>query len=119
MPARRVTSMLLGDDVVATAARYEGQGFCVRTTDEPECIGTAEATGTSLMLLGPAYAARSMPAGTVAELQRGAGLNVWVDSLADVSPAGLLGEVETRCGARERYVREAGGLVAYAEQLAS
>lgn len=113
--------MLLVDDVAATAAHYERQGLRALASDEPECVGlVAEATGTGLILLGPTYAGRSLPAGAVAELRKGAGLYVWVDSLADVAPAGvLLGEVETSHGTRERYVREPGGLVAYAERLVS
>jgi hypothetical protein len=121
MPARRVTPMLLVADVAATVAHYERQGLRALATDEPECVGLiADATGTGLMLLGAAYAARSMPAGAVAELRRRAGLYIWVDSLADVAHLGaVLGEVETDYGTRERYVREAGGLVAYAEPLAN
>jgi hypothetical protein len=54
----------------------------------------------------------------VAELRKGAGLYIWVDSLDEIVPSGVvLGEVETDYGTRERYVREEGGLVAYAEQL--
>jgi hypothetical protein len=79
----------------------------------------ADATHTGLMLLGAGYASRSMPAGAVAELQRGAGLYIWVDSLADIVHRGVvIGEVETDYGTRERYVREPDGLVAYAETLA-
>jgi hypothetical protein len=113
--------MLLVADVAATVAHYQRQGFRALATDEPECVGlVADATGTGLMLLGAGYASRSMPAGAVAELQRGAGLYIWVDSLAEAASAGaVLGEVETGYGMRERYVREAGGLVAYAERLAS
>jgi hypothetical protein len=60
-----------------------------------------------------------MPAPAVAELRKGAGLYIWVDALAGIASNGtVLGEVETDYGTRERYVREEGGVVAYAEQLA-
>jgi hypothetical protein len=119
MAAKRVTSMLLVDDVAATVARFEQQGMQAFASDEPECVGLmAEATRTGLMVLGAGYAARSIPPGAVAELRKGAGLYIWVDSLDEIVPSGvLLGEVETDYGTRERYVREEGGLVAYAEQL--
>ena len=119
MAAKRVTSMLLVDDVAATVARFEQQGMQAFASDEPECVGLmAEATRTGLMVLGAGYAARSIPPGAVAELRKGAGLYIWVDSLDEIVPSGVvLGEVETDYGTRERYVREDGGLVAYAEQL--
>lgn len=120
MAARRVTSMLLVSDVRATVARYERHGFRALPTEEPECVGlVADTTRTGLLVLGRGYAARSMPAGAVAELEKGAGLYIWVDSLADVVPAGvMLGEIETDYGMRERYVREDTSLVAYAERIA-
>jgi hypothetical protein len=113
--------MLLVDDVAATAARYEHQGFRRLASDEPECVGlVADRTGTGLMLLGRTYAAQSMPAAAVGELEKGAGLYVWVDRLADVTSTGMvLGEVETHYGVRERCVRDPGGLFVYAERLVS
>lgn len=121
MAAKRVTSMLLVDYVAATVARFEQQGLQPLASDEPECIGlVAEATHTGLVVLGVDYATRSMPPGAVDELKKGAGLYIWVDSLDEVSDAGrVLGEIETAHGTRERYVREDGGLVAYAERLVS
>lgn len=119
MAAKRVTSMLLVTDVPATVARYELQGFRAFPTDEPECVGlVAEATHTGIIVLGQDFATRTMPALAVDELRKGAGLYIWVDSLGDVASDGsMLGEIETGHGTRERYVREDGGLVAYAEQL--
>lgn len=119
MPTRRVTPMLLVSDVPATVARYELQGFRALPTEEPECVGlVAEPTRTSMIVLGENFAGRTMPAAAVAELRKGAGLYVWVDALAEIALTGsVLGEVETDHGTRERYVREDGGLVAYAEQL--
>lgn len=121
MAPRRVTSMLLVSDVEGCAAAYQRQGFRALPTEEPECIGlVADASRTGLMLLGRGYATRSMPAGAVAELEKGAGLYIWVDSLAEVESRGvLLGEIETDYGMRERYVREDGSLVAYAEKIAN
>jgi hypothetical protein len=120
MPARKVTSMLLVDDVPATVAHYELQGFRALPTEEPGCVGlVAEATHTGMIVLGHDFAARTMPALAVAELRKGAGLYIWVDALAEIASTGsVLGEIETGHGTRERYVREDGGLVAYAEQLA-
>src|SRR5262245_37756307 len=120
MPAQRVTSMLLVSDVPATVAHYEQQGFRAFPTEEPECVGLiAEATHTGIIVLGQDFAARTMPAPAVAELRKGAGLHIWVDALAGITSNGtVLGEVETDYGTRERYVREEGGVVAYAEQLA-
>jgi hypothetical protein len=120
MAARRVTSMLLVSDVAARVACYRKQGFQALSTDEPECVGLiAEATHTGLMLLGRDYARRTMPTAAVAALEKGAGLYIWVDSLADVAaPVGVvLSEIETDYGMRERYVSEEGGLVAYAEKI--
>jgi hypothetical protein len=120
MPARRVTPMVMVSDVAATVAEYEQHGFKTIATGESDCVGlVADATGTGLIVLGAGYASRSMPAAAVAELQRGAGLYIWVDRLADVMAAGAeLGEMDTAYGTRERYVREASCLVAYAERLA-
>ena len=119
MAAKRVTSMLLVNDVAATVARFEQHGMQALASEEPECIGLmAEATRTGIMVLGAGFASRSMPPAAVAELRKGAGLYIWVDSLDEIEPSGVvLGEVETDYGTRERYVREDGGLVAYAEQL--
>jgi hypothetical protein len=121
VPARRVTPMLLVSDVDTTVAFYLRQGFTALPTDEPECVGLMMgATQTGLMLLGRSYAARSMPASAVAELEKGAGLYIWVDSLGEIAPGGVvLGEIETDYGMRERYVREDGSLVAYAEKIAA
>lgn len=120
MSARRVTPMIMVADVATTVAEYERHGFKAIATGEPECVGlVADATGTGLIVLGSGYATRSMPAEALSELQRGTGLYVWVDRLADVMPSGTeLGETDTAYGTRERYVREASGLVAYAERLA-
>jgi hypothetical protein len=120
MAVRRVTSTLLVSDVAARATCYRLQGFQTLSTDEPKCL-VAEPTYTGLMLLGRHYARPSMPTAAVAELEKGAGLYVWVDSLADVvAPVGtVLGEIETDYGTRERYVSEEGGLVACAEKIAA
>lgn len=120
MPAKRVTPMVMVSDVAATVAAYEQHGFQPIATGEPDCVGlVADATRTGLIVLGAGYASRSMPPAVVAELQRGAGLYIWVDRLADVMSSGTeLGELDTAYGTRERYVRQAGGLVAYAEQRA-
>lgn len=120
MPAKRVTPMVMVADVAATVAEYERHGFSAITTGESECVGlVADATGTGLIVLGAGYASRSMPAEAVEALQDGTGLYIWVDRLADVMASGTeLGETDTAYGTRERYVREASGLVAYAERLA-
>jgi len=120
MPAKRLTPMVMVADVAATVAEYEQHGFRAIATGEPDCVGlVADATRTGLILLGAGYASRSMPPAAVAELQGGAGLYIWVDRLADVTSSGTeLGEIDTAYGTRERYVREASGLVAYAERLA-
>lgn len=112
--------MLLVSDVSATVARYELQGFRAYPTEEPDCVGlVAEATHTGMIVVGQDFAARTMPAAAVAELRKGAGLYIWVDALADVVSTGsMLGEIATAYGTRERYVREDGGLVAYAERPA-
>jgi hypothetical protein len=119
MSIRRVTPMLLVRDIHAAVARYELQGFKALPTEERECVGLiAEATKTGMMVLGENYATRTIPTAAVDELRKGAGLYVWVDALAGIASAGtVLGEVETSYGTRERYVREDGGLVGYAEQL--
>ena len=120
MAVKRVTSMLLVSDVPATVVRYKQQGFRAFPTDEPDCVGlVAEATHTGIIVLGQTFATRTMPAGAVEELRKGVGVYIWVDSLGDVASNGsLLGEIETSHGTRERYMREDGGLVTYAEQLA-
>src|SRR5262245_32817847 len=100
MPAKRLTPMIMVADVAATVADYEQHGFTAIATGEAECVGlVADATRTGLIVLGAGYASRSMPPAAVSELQRGAGLYIWVDRLADVNSSGIeLGEMDTAYG---------------------
>ena len=119
MTAKRVTPMLLSADVDASAALYVGLGFTRRETEDAGCLGLVSADGTGLMLLDRDYARRSMSSDAVDVLAEAGGLYVWVDELPTCEEAETLGEARTEYGTHERFVKQDGRLVVYAQKLAA
>ncbi len=120
MTAKRITPMLLAEDVDASAAYYTRLGFTSRETEDKECLGLVSNDGTGIILLGDRYARSSMPTKAVDMLADKGGFYVWVDDLAEVRhDEEILGEVQTDYGTHERFVKQNGRLIVYAQKSAT